>query len=72
MGVFAQLAAIAVAPLAFGRLRWRSILWLLIYTVLAGGILAALATFLITHQGRLRDALLGYLFLIRGVCRPSC
>jgi uncharacterized protein involved in cysteine biosynthesis len=63
MSLLAQIAhGLFWAPLAPLRLRPRAVGWLLVYVLLAGGILGGLAWFLVSHQDDLRQALLEYLF----------
>jgi hypothetical protein len=63
MSPLAQIAhSLFWAPLAPLRLRPRAVGWLVVYVLLAGGILGGLAWFLIAHQDDLRQALLEHLF----------
>ncbi|MCK5798898.1 MAG: hypothetical protein KAI47_17015, partial [Deltaproteobacteria bacterium] len=57
-----EIAALAAAPFAWLRLRRRGAVFVTLYALCAGAVLALVASLLVSHEGDVKAALVTYLF----------
>jgi hypothetical protein len=62
MGFAEQIAALAAAPLAWIRVRGKTLAWLLVYALACTAVLGLCAYLLVQNQDDIRKALLSYIF----------
>lgn len=62
MDLAEQIATLITAPFSFLKLRLRGLIYLLIYSLLAGAILALVAGLIISHQDDIKQLIFNYLF----------